>query len=74
MTFVDANSLLTTKPFYFDIMCQGNEQAMYNTVFFGNKFWGGHNFLFTFGSFFNKRDFSSTDWLDPFTSILTCGF
>ena len=38
---------------------------------FGTKFGGGQNLLFTFGGFFNKIDYSSTDWLDRLISSST---
>ena len=39
-------------------------KATYNT-FFGTKFGGRQTFIFTLGGFYNKREYSSNNWLDP---------
>ena len=37
---------------------------MNDTVFFGTKFRGGQNLLFTWAGFCNEREYSGADWLD----------
>ena len=61
MPFVDTNSLLTNKTYIFDIKCL---RAMNKTVFLGPSL-GLVTNKYCIVRFFNKRDFSSTDWLDP---------
>ena len=64
MPFVDTNSHLTTKPSNFDIKCHSNSESYDRHGFFGTKFRGGQNFLFTVGGFFNKREYSEADCPD----------
>ena len=63
MPFLDTNSHLATKPYNFDIMCQGNSENYDRHGFFGTKFRGGHNFLISLGGFYNEREYSGADWL-----------
>ena len=62
MPFLDTNSHLTTKPYNFDIKCQGNSESYDQHGFFGTKFRGGQNFLIAVGGFYNKREYSGADW------------
>ena len=71
MPFLDTNSHLTTKPYNFDIKCQGNSKSYDRHGFFGTKKRGGQNFLLTVGSFSNKREYSEADWLVPLLSLRT---
>ena len=64
MPFVDTNSHLTTKPSNFDIKCHSNSESYDRHGFFGTKFRGGQNFLFTVGGFFNEREYSEADCPD----------
>ena len=58
MPFVNTNSHLTTKPSNFYIKFQSNSKRFDRQIFFGTKFKGGQNFLFTLGGFYNKREYS----------------
>ena len=60
MPFVDTNSFLTSKPYNFDIKCQCNYES-YDQHVFWDQVWGWSEF----GGFFNERDYSCCDWLDP---------
>ena len=51
MPFVDTNSHLMTKPFYFDIMCHSNSESYDRDGIFKTNFKGGQNLLFTVGGF-----------------------
>ena len=62
MMFLDPNSHLTTKPYSFDIKCQGNSESYDQHGFFGTKFRGGQNVLITVGGFYNEREYSGADW------------
>ena len=62
MPFLDTNSHLTTRPYNFDIKCQGNSESFDRHRFFGTKFRGGQNFLITVGGFHNEREYSGADW------------
>ena len=62
MPFLDTNSHLTTKPYNFDIKCQGNSESYDRHGFFGIKFRGGRNFLIMVGGFYNEREYSGADW------------
>ena len=55
MPFLDTNSHLTTKPYNFDIKCQGNSESYDQHGFFGTKFRGGQNFLITVGGFTTRE-------------------
>ena len=62
MPFLDTNSHLTTKPYNFDIKCQGNSESYDQHNFFGTKFRGGQKILITVGGFYNEREYSGADW------------
>ena len=64
MPFYEINSLLKTSLCNFVIKCQYNYESFERHVF-GTKFGGGHIFLLPMGGFYNKREYSSTDWLNP---------
>ena len=70
MLFVDTNSHLTTKLHNFDIKCHSNSESYDQHGFFGTKFRGGQNFLFTLSGFFNKREYSEANCPDLLISNL----
>ena len=49
--FVVTNSQLTTKTYNFDIKCQNISESYDHHGFYGTKFRGGQNVLFTLGGF-----------------------
>ena len=71
MPLFDTNSHLTTKLHNFDIKSQSNSRGYDQHGFFGTKFSGCQNFLFTTGGSPNERECSGDDWLAP---LLCIGF
>ena len=82
MPFLDTNSHPTTKPYNFDIKCQGNSESYDRHGFFWTKFRGGQNCLITLGGVYNEREYSGADWPvfllvflnGPFYSIFSLNF
>ena len=56
MPFGDTNSLLTTKPYNFDIKYQCNSKSYEQHSFCGTKFGIGQNLLLTLEGVSNEKD------------------
>ena len=73
LPFGDTKSLLTTIPYKFDNKCQCNSKNYELHILLSQfgmvRFF---SFFLLWKFFSNKREFSSTDWLDPFLNPPLC--